>query len=124
MVKPLLALLALSPLLVACTSSPRGEEERPPREEAFVRTALVLYGNFGRSHLNDCYPLAEAARFHLVETSPASYSTRWCEVRGNRDLNAYRELKRLNPHIRSLIYRGGPGTLHVSRFDPVSQEEW
>ncbi|MFX8999741.1 hypothetical protein ABTN27_20420, partial [Acinetobacter baumannii] len=38
--------------------------------------------------------------------------------------NAYQELKRLNPQIKILIYRMGPGQLIVSHYDPVSQEEW
>ncbi|RDI94853.1 hypothetical protein DV704_10300 [Meiothermus sp. QL-1] len=119
------ASLLLGLLLAACTA-PRGGEgaQTGGGEGAFIRTALVLYGRFGQSHPGDCYPLAEAARFHLVEMSPSSYNTRWCEVRNNRELNAHHELKRLNPQVRILIYQMGPGQLIVSRFDPVVQEEW
>ncbi|MDW8018424.1 MAG: hypothetical protein RMI36_11425, partial [Thermus sp.] len=69
----------------------------------FVRTALVLYGGLGQTHPEGCYPVAEAARFHLLETSAGSHAWgNWCEVRNRQTNDAYGAIKRLNPGVKIL----------------------
>lgn len=95
-----------------------------PRQP-FTLTALVLYGRFGPTHPGDCYPIATAARFHLLDISAGAHnSDRWCEVRQNNRLNAFEELKRRNPRMRIYLYYIGPPDIAVSVYDPVSQQEW
>ncbi|MDW8358832.1 putative glycoside hydrolase [Thermus sp.] len=91
----------------------------------FVRTALVLYGGLGQTHPEGCYPVAEAARFHLLETSAGSHAWgNWCEVRNRQTNDAYAAIKRLNPRVKILLYYMGPGQVIVSYWDRLSQEEW
>ncbi|MCX7943359.1 MAG: putative glycoside hydrolase family 15 protein [Deltaproteobacteria bacterium] len=95
------------------------------RHNTFVYSALVLYGRFGPTYPDDCFPLSVAGKFDLFETGPDNFSTtRWCEVRENRNLNAFEELKRINPKIKIYLYRMGPGQYIVSKYDKWSQEDW
>ncbi|PWH13345.1 MAG: hypothetical protein DDG59_14420 [Anaerolineae bacterium] len=82
----------------------------------FVYTAEVLYGSFGKARPNQCYPIAEAAKFDLIDISPQGYATpRWCE----NPSNAFQAIKALNPKTQIVLYRMGPGQYITSTWGSV-----
>ncbi|MCS7248429.1 MAG: putative glycoside hydrolase family 15 protein [Anaerolineales bacterium] len=82
----------------------------------FVYTAEVLYGSFGKPRPSQCYPIAEAAKFDLIDTGPQSHATRrWCE----NPPNAFQAIKALNPRTQIVLYRMGPGQYITSTWGNV-----